>query len=384
MAHAAPAMVQLSQAEQEALAIEKTLILATLLQAEEHAAGSTLSTSEQNMKRCLTFAQAQGAPARFIDLLKASAQETNGEQSQLLAQHLDELLTSYHIDTTRLYIWTSICQMDAQTAEAYLSGKSGSHALRSELQAADPSMLATLPKAEVQATASTIKQSLLLLNFYNIKDNLRITDEHLEQLIAFAEDKGAPKMFTRLLRADSSRSIAPNMRYEVNKFLDALLEAYLIDRKSLRTYAEACGVSPDEMIKLITSEDSKNTFFDEYSFNLLPKISDKLSPEQVQSSSQQWLLETRHIAETLAQITPAKASGAYLQDIARCLPSYMRILSLQQRRDPALLKLMQSSCPDKIPNLMIALKVTQHELHRLLLLKDELPVPLRALLAQFM
>ncbi len=367
----------------EAIAIEKTLVLATLLQAEEHEEGSTLNSSEQNMQRCLSFAQTQGAPAPFIELLKASAQDTNLEESTKLAEQIDALLSLYKIDLMRLHVWTSICLMDANTAEKWLHGTEGSQALKGELAATDAAFITALSDEDFQRSASAMKKALLLLAFYNIKDNLRITDEHLAQVISFAEAQGAPKVFERLLKADSSRTIAPNMRYEVNNFLDKLLEAYLIDRKSLRFYAEGCGISPDEMIELITSQSADTPFFVHFSFNLLPLINAQVTPEEAEALSDQWLQDVRHIAEKLAAITPENEEDADLQDIAKRIPSYMRAQSIQWKRDAAFAKMIASTNPDRIRHLAVALKVTQGQLARLLQYKEELPVALRALLAQF-
>ncbi len=367
-------------AEAEAIAIEKTLILATLLQAEESADGNTLSTSAQNMQRCLNFAQTQGAPAAFIDLLKASAQETNLEESTALAQQIEALLSSYQIDLLRLHVWTSICLMDADTSEQWLSGDEGSQALRAELLSTEASFIASLSVEEFQRSAEAIKKALLLLGFYNIKDQHRISDEHLAQVISFANAQGAPKVFERLLKADASRTIAPKMRYEANNFLNQLLEAYLVDRKAIRNYAEGCGITADEMIELLTSQ----ALGIKEGFNLLPKISAQLTKEQAAECSEQWLMDTRHLAETLAEITVENAKDADLQDIAKRIPSYMRAQSISLKRDPELRQLIDSVHPIRNKHLDIALRVSQQQLYRLLLLKEALPIELRAILAEFL
>ncbi len=379
-------VVPVSQTEiktQESIAIQKSLILATLLQEEECSEESTLNTAEKNMLRCAEFAKSQGAPSAFVKLLEASAKQTTLEESEVLAQKLDEILNQYNINISLLYVWASIFSDQADDFAKIFNGDTGSELIKSELLAADERTIRALPKEQFQSASDAIKKSMLMLYFLTIEDKQRISDEHMAQVLVQAEKWGAPKMFIRLLSADASRTIAPNLRYEVNAFLTSLFESYMIDRTALRLYAELSPLTATQIIELLNDDGVVKSYTVTPAFNLLPVIDDKLTDEQLQELSLTWLMDVRGLAETLASITVENADKANLAAISSKIPSYFRVKSIQNKLEPNLINRINGIEEHRTKQMLTAIYVAQQQIERLLRLKSELPIPLQALLAQF-
>lgn len=361
---------QQSQQWAESMAIQKTLILSSLLEAEG-----------KDAQACVDYARLQGAPKQFVALLEAAGKDMDEVEESQIIQQIQSLLEHYQIDTARLHLWANICMMDADEVIHFMDAEAGSAALSRELQAVPSGKPATLPTEQHLKSSDAMKKSLLMLNLLYIEDYYRISDENLAQFMDFAIQSGAPSIFIKLMRADASRDTSPQLRYEINSYLNELLEAYLIDRIALRNYAEGCGLPPSELIPLLTTEDEGSSLNVRTSFNLLPNLEDADNLPQL---CEIWLKDTRKLAETLSAINQQNAEQVRLSDISTLLSSYARVQSIQQGRDPNLTRLLVNLNEEMLRNLLLSIKVSQAELYRLLMLKERLPTPLLALLAQMM